>query len=190
MNAHRHLSSEEICEQISEGQPQDAMVGCEPCQAEARSVARLFGLLRRADAEAASTTEWDDLLLRSRIRDAVAREKPPSRSLLDRFSILRPALVSALVVGLALALWSPVSHQRDGSATLRPRTGGHLPAWTPLPDESEDEGLAVLAEWTPNEDELTIARCRAACLGGLSTDEEEDLLLVAALIPLTGATPL
>ena len=68
-----------------------------------------------------------------------------------------------------------------------------IPAWTPLPDESEDEGLAVLAVWSPNEDEVAIARCRASCLAGLS-DREQDLLnsdlTPAARSPRTEASPL
>ena len=200
MNGHRHLSGEEICERMSEKRPLDDIAGCASCEAEASSLARLFGDLRRADAAAAGTTDWDDLLLRRRIREAVAREKPHTRSIFDRFAILRPALVSALVAGMVLAAWSPFSRRGDGvgiqgaAATASSRNGGHLPSWTPLPDEAEDEGLAVLAEWTPNEDELAIAHCRAACLGGLSPQEEENLIQVVAAVsprtPLTGPTPL
>ncbi len=200
MNGHRHLSSEEICERMSEKLPLEGIAGCAPCEAEALSLARLFGDLRRADAGAAGVTDWDDLLLRRRIREAVARERPHSRSIFDRFAILRPALVSALVAGLVLAVWSPLPRRGDGAgiqlaaATASSRTSGHLPSWTPLPDEALDEGLDVLAEWTPNEDELTIARCRAACLGGLSLQEEEDLFREVAAVslqtPPAGSTPL
>ncbi|MBK5255103.1 MAG: hypothetical protein JJE39_03640 [Vicinamibacteria bacterium] len=196
MSTHHHLSSEEICEQISLGLDPQGIAGCERCEAEARSLAGLLADLRRADASLARTTDWDDLLLRSRIREAVARERPHSRSIWDRFALLRPAFVSALVAVLVFAVWSPLSPRSDSDrlqlvAGAGSRAAGHLPAWTPLPDESEDEGLAVLAEWTPNEDELAIARCRAACLGGLTTHEEENLLQAfSARSPLTGANPL
>jgi len=197
---HRHLPFEEICEMVSEAQPQDRLEGCEICEAEASSVSDLFKELRRADAETAPATEWDSLVLRSRIREAVARERPHAGSVFDRFAILRPAFVSALVAVLAFTIWIPRSLENGGSAGVplaaaSRATGanGHLPAWTPLPDESEDEGLAILAEWTPSEEELDIARCRAACLGGLGAEEEE--LLRAAVAtpapnPVTGASPL
>jgi len=52
----------------------------------------------------------------------------------------------------------------------------------------------VLAEWTPSEEELKIARCRAACLAGLTSHEEEKLLSAVAMnvarAPMPGASPL
>jgi hypothetical protein len=79
-------------------------------------------------------------------------------------------------------------------ASLASGASVRIPAWTPLPDEAEDEGLAVLAEWTPNEDEVAIARCHFACLSGLSEHEEENLLKTVAAAasrsPLTEASPL
>ena len=52
----------------------------------------------------------------------------------------------------------------------------------------------MLAEWTPSEEELAIARCRAACLAGLTSHEEEKLLNAVAMnvarAPMTGASPL
>jgi hypothetical protein len=197
MNNHRHLSSEEIFEQISEGLSAQGVSGCEACEAEAASWSRFCGELRRADAEMAATTEWDDLLLRRRIREALANEKPHVRSIFDRFFVLRPAFVSALAGMIVLALWtsfSGVPSQPVKVAVLSAGAPGRLPVWNPLPEESEDEGLAVLAEWTPTEDEIVIARCRAACLAGLSSHEEENLLsavtLNSARSPLTGASPL
>ena len=77
---------------------------------------------------------------------------------------------------------------------MSPAQDARIPSWTPLPDESEDEGLAVLAAWTPNEDEVAIARCHFACLSGLSDHEEENLLrtvtTTASRSPLTEASPL
>ena len=195
MNPHHHLRSEEMVEQISEGRPLLGLAGCEVCEAEASSISQVLADLRRADAGFAATTDWDDLLLRSRIREALANEKPHVRSIFDRFAILRPAFVSALVAGIAFTVWSPLSRNPDRQgAQVASMSAVRLPSWTPLPDESEDEGLAVLAEWIPNEDELTIARCRAACLSGLTSQEEENLLHAVALIasrsPTTGASPL
>ena len=195
MNLHHHLSNEEIFEQISEGRPVSGLAGCEACEAEAASLSKVLVDLRRADAEHAATTDWDDLLLRRRIREALSNEKPHVRSIFDRFAILRPAFVSALVAGIVFTVWSPLSRNPDRQgAQVASINAGRLPSWTPLPDESEDEGLAVLAEWIPNEDELTIARCRAACLSGLTSQEEENLLHAVALIasrsPTTGASPL
>lgn len=194
MNLHHHLRSEEIAEQISEGRPLLGIAGCEACLAEASSISQVLADLRRADADLVPTTDWDDLLLRRRIREALANEKPHARSIFDRFAILRPALVSALVASIAFTVWSPLSRNPDGQGAPVASVNGHLPSWTPLPDESEDEGLAVLAEWIPSEDELTIARCRAACLSGLTSEEEENLLravaLTASLSPTTGGSPL
>ena len=195
MNIHRHLSTEEIFESISAGKPAPGVAGCESCEAEASSLSHLLGELRRTDAEGVAATDWDDLLLRRRIREALAKERPHLRSIFDRFAILRPVLASALIAALAFAVWSPVSRYGDSKGTQVASTNlGRLPSWSPLPVESEDEGRAILAEWTPNEDELAIAGCRAACLSGLSNHEEEDLLLavasIAATPPIAGATPL
>jgi hypothetical protein len=197
MNTHRHLSSEEIFEEISEGRPAPGVSGCDSCEAEAASLRLFLGELRRADAELAATTEWDDLLLRRRIREALAGEAPHARSIFDRFAILRPAFVSALAAMIAIAVWTPFSgapNHPKTVASLNPSLSSRLPAWNPLPEESEDEGLAVLAEWTPSEDELVIARCRAACLAGLTSHEEERLLSAvasnASSSPTTGASPL
>lgn len=197
MNNHRHPASEEIFEAISQGLPPAGVAGCPSCEAEARSLAHVVSELKRVDEALVATTEWDDLLLRRRIREAIANEKPCRRSILERFAILRPAFVSALVAVIALAVWAPFSSwpaQPRQAASMSPETYTPLPAWHALPEESEDEGLAVLAEWTPNEDELAIARCRAACLAGLSLHEEERLLTVVATAasrtPTLGASPL
>lgn len=184
MNMHRHLSSEEIFEQISLGEPGSGIAGCERCEAEASSLAQILLDLRRADPELVATTEWDDLLLRRRIREALGNEKPHVRSLFDRFAILRPALVFAVVASIVLLVWSPMSRYGDRPGTRMASVDSpRVPAWDPLPAEAEDEGLAVLAEWNPNEDELAIAGCLAACLSGLSNFEEENLRL-------TGGSPL
>ena len=97
----------------------------------------------------------------------------------------------------ALAVWTPFSgvwNEPERVATLSASASGRLPVWSPLPDESEDEGLAVLAEWTPTEDEVAIAGCHAACLVGLTSHEEEALLSTvnqnAARSPAPGASPL
>lgn len=197
MTSHRHLSSEEIFEQVSAGEASSRIAGCESCEAEASSLSRFLVELRGADSEFVATTDWDDLLMRRRIREALAKEKPHLRSIFDRFAILRPAFVSALAASIALAVWSPLSHYAEKGtkvASLNPGAEGRIPSWTPLPEESEDEGLAVLLEWTPNEDEVAIARCHSACLSGLSDHEEENLLRVlattAARSPLTEASPL
>lgn len=203
MSGHHHLSPEEIFELVNEGRPQDGLLGCDLCRSEALSVTALLSDLRREDQETANVTEWDGVLLRSRIRQAVAREKPHSRSLFDRFFILRPVFASALVAGLAFVLWTPFSiesgsgaHEAEHLASDQSTPGssaGHLPAWIPLPREADDEGLAVLAEWTPNEDELDVVSCRSACLGGLSIQEEDALraaLATTAPNPLTEGTPL
>jgi len=203
VSGHRHLSPEEIFELVSEGIAQDGLAGCDLCEGEALSVTGLLSDLRRVDQETASATEWDSVLLRSRIRQAVAREKQHSRSLFDRFFILRPVLASALVAGLAFVVWTPFSTEFGGVAqeaghvasdlSASGASTGHLPAWIPLPREADDEGLAVLAEWTPNEDELDVVSCRAACLGGLSMYEEDALRAAITTTPpnpLTEGTPL
>ena len=197
MNTHRHLSSEEIFDRVSAGEDIPDLAGCPRCAPEAESFSRFLTALKTADTELVSTTEWDDLLLRSRIREAVAQEKPHRPSLFDRFPLLRPAFAAAVVASLAFSVWAPLSRYAGGmgeSLTRVPEVHDRLPAWTPLPDESEDEGLAVLAEWLPSEEELTIARCRAACLAGLTSHEEEKLLSAVAMnvarAPLTGASPL
>lgn len=197
MNTHRHLSSEEIFERLEAGEAVPDIAGCAPCEAEALSVSQFLVSLKSADAELVTTTEWDDLLLRSRIREALAKEKPHSPSIFDRFPALRPAFAAALVASLAFAAWGPLARYAGGlgeSVTRSASVHDRLPAWSPLPDESEDEGLAVLAEWRPNEDELALARCRAACLAGLTSHEEENLLsavaMNAARAPMTGASPL
>lgn len=199
MNSHSHLSSEEILEQLTAGDatPQ-AVAGCASCEAEASSLGLFLAELKRVDAGSVATTEWDDLLLRGRIRRAVAAEDPHRRSVFDRFLILRPVFVSALVASIALVVWSPLA-SRDAdpgtrTASIASGASARIPSWTPLPEESEDEGLAVLAEWTPNADEVAIASCHFACLSGLSDHEEENLLhsvsSTAPRSPLTEASPL
>src|SRR5436190_14889483 len=105
MNPHRHLSTEEIFEALSTVGVPAAALGCATCEQEASSLSHFLAELRRTDASLDATTEWDDLFLRSRIREAIAREKPHSRSIFDRFTILKPALVSALVASLGFAIW-------------------------------------------------------------------------------------
>jgi hypothetical protein len=197
MNTHRHLSSEEIFELLESREAGRDISGCETCQAEAASWSRFLTSLKAGDAELVVTTEWDDLLLRRRIREALSKEKPHKASIFARFPVLRPAFAAAIVAGLVFAVWSPVAryHGDSGQSVTRgPSAHDRLPAWSPLPDVSEDEGLAVLAEWIPTEDELAIARCRASCLAGLTAHEEESLLnavaMNAALAPAVGATPL
>ena len=198
MNTHRHLSSEEIFEQLSGGETPASISGCESCQAEASSLSLFLAELKRIDGESAATTEWDDLLMRRRIREAVAEEKPHGRTIFDRFLILRPVFVSALVASIALVAWSPLSSRVTDPGTrmasLAPGASVRIPSWSPLPDESEDEGLAVLAEWTPNADEVAIASCHFACLSGLSDHEEENLLpavaTAASRSPFTEPSPL
>lgn len=199
---HRHLESEEIFEQISEGRTASGIAGCETCEAEAASLSRFLVELKAADTASLPSSDWDDLLLRRRIREALAEERPHARSIFDRFPVLRPAFAGALVASLAFSVWSPLSRYLDASsepisgASSAMASVARLPAWAPLPDEAEDEGLAVLAEWTPTEDELVIARCRASCLAGLSSHEEDRLLGAVALntaplpLPITGASPL
>jgi hypothetical protein len=194
MNPHSHLSSEEIFERLSEGQSIPAIAGCESCEAEAASLSLFLAELKRVDAESAATSDWDDLVMRKRIREAVAREKPYRGSIFDRYFILKPVFVSAVVASVALVVWSPVTRMTDpGAGTPAQVASARLPAWTPLPDEAEDEGLAVLAAWSPNEDEVAIARCHFACLSGLS-EREQDLLnsdpTPAARSPRTEASPL
>ena len=194
MNPHRHLSSEEIFERLSEGEIAPEVKGCASCESEAASLGRFLTELKRVDAESASTSDWDDLLMRKRIREAVAQEKPYRGSIFDRYFILRPVFVSALVASVALMVWSPVTRMTGpGAGTPTQVASVRIPAWTPLPDESEDEGLAVLAAWSPNEDEVAIARCHFACLSGLS-DREQELLssdpTPLARSPRTEASPL
>ncbi len=198
MNTHRHLSTEEILDQLTAGDATPAMAaGCASCEAEASSLSSFLAELKRVDAGSGATTEWDDLLMRRRIREAVAEEKPHGRSVFDRFLILRPVFVSALVASIALAVWSPLASRVADPGTRRasisPGASARIPSWTPLPEESEDEGLAVLAEWTPNADEVAIASCHFACLSGLSDHEEEILhsaTSTAPRSPLTEASPL
>lgn len=197
MNTHRHLESEEIFEQLSgSGEVPRGVAGCPSCEAEARSLSIFLADLKRVDASSVATTEWDDVLMRRRIREAVAQEKPHGRSLFDRFFILRPVFVSALVASIALVVWSPLASRVSdpGRRVVSSTPSTRIPAWTPLPDESEDEGLAVLAAWTPNEDEVAIARCHFACLSGLSDHEEDNLMNAVATTvarsPLTEASPL
>lgn len=197
MTGHRHLSSEEILDRIGEGEVAPEVGNCEACSSEAASLGLLLQEMKRADSDLVATSDWDDLLVRRRIREALDREKPHRPSIFDRFAILRPALASVLVTCVAVAVLTPVlrdARPGTGIASLTPGSNGNIPSWTPLPDESEDEGLAVLAEWTPNEDELAIARCRAACLSGLSDREEESLLLALGgsgpRSPLTEGSPL
>jgi hypothetical protein len=189
MNTHRHLSSEEIFEQLTGDAAPAGIAGCASCEAEASSLSLFLSELKR---------EWDDLLMRRRIREAVAEEKPHGRSVFERFLILRPVFVSAVVASIALVVWSPlasrVADPGTRMASIAPGASARIPSWTPLPEESEDEGLAVLAEWTPNADEVAIASCHFACLSGLSDHEEENLLhavtSAASRSPLTEASPL
>lgn len=197
MNNHRHLSSQEILEQISEGDSVSGVAGCTSCETEAASLSRFWADLRRADEELVATTDWDDLLLRRRIREALAREKPYRRSAFERFVLVRPAFVSALVAILAVAVWVPFSASPDVPAEVafaNPVSERVLPAWDPLPALSDDQGLAVLIEWEPTEDELLIARCRVSCMAGLTSHEEDKLFNTVALNvspePIPGASPL
>ena len=196
MTPHQHLSSEQIFAQVDSGAAFPESTGCAECRAEAESLRAFLGDLRRADAALVATTEWDDLLLRRRIREAVAAEKRHSRSFFDRFFILKPALVSALGAVLVFAVWSPLARVpgMGASASVSPVAESRLPVWSPLPDEADDEGLAVLAEWTPTEDELAVAGCHGACLSGLTLHEEENLLHAptfgAPQPPVPGGSPL
>ncbi len=193
MTPHTHFSSEDILDRLTSGDAASSFSDCRKCGEEAASVVKFLAELRTADAAVVATTEWDDMLLRSRIREAVSKEPVHSAAGLPRFFLFRPAFISALAACLVFAIWSPLSRYGDSPVTsMENARHERLPAWTPLPDESDDEGLAVLAEWKPNEDEFSIARCRAACFGGLGHDEEENLLqaMPPPAAPLTGSTPL
>lgn len=199
MNNHRHLSSQEILDRVSERGPVPGVAGCDSCEAEMASLSQFCEGLRRADAEFVATEKWDDLLLRRRIREALSREKPHARSIFDRFIVLRPVYISALAAMIAVAVWAPFSggpNRPNNVASMTPAVERLLPAWNPLPEESLDQGLAVLTEWEPTEDELLIARCRSSCMAGLTAHEEEILFSAVALnsslppLPVTGASPL
>ena len=197
MNSHRHFSSEEILDAVEASKPLPGLAGCESCASEAAALSDFLGEFRRAHAEPRAESEWEDLLLRRRIREAIAQERPHGRSLFDRFTILRPVFVSALIAGLALAVWVPLTRDADKSsrfASIMAEDQARIPAWIPLPDEADDQGLAILAEWTPNEDEVAVASCHFSCLSGLSEHEEERLLSAVATAvartPLTQSSPL
>lgn len=196
MNTHHHLSSEEIFTRVEAGAPDPEITACPRCLAEAASLREFVGDLRRADARLVATTEWDDLLLRRRIREAIAAEPRHARSFFDRFFILKPVLVSALAAVMVFAVWSPLTSVpgQGSSSAVSPIAASYLPVWNPLPDEADDEGLAVLAEWTPTEDEITVAGCHGACLSGLSIHEEENLLHATSFggpqPPVPGGSPL
>lgn len=198
MSGHVHPSSEDICLRVGEVSDSsnsdflESLRGCPSCEAEAEAARRLFAELRQADSLSEISSDWADLLLRKRIRDAVALERPHSRTFFGRFGLWRPALVTATVAILALAVLNPIA--RPGGSKEARVAQDALAAWVPLPDESEDEGLAVLAEWTPNADELELAGCHAACLAGLTSHEEEGILRSmtdsGARTPPLGPSPL
>lgn len=194
MKLHEHLPPETLFELVSEDRvPADA-ASCPECGSEVESLRRFLTGLRRVDASMVATTEWDDLLLRRRIREAVAQEGPLRVSIFDRFQLLRPALASAFVAVIALVVvlpfgLAPAKSPSAVTAGVSPVNGSRLPAWTPLPDESEDEGLAVLAEWTPTEDEIAVAGCHGACLAGLSLPEEDHLRAAASAALPGGPVP-
>ena len=202
MTKHQHVSGEDLLERMTTGEFVPGASGCDQCEAEASALSHVLRAVSLADASVPAPTDWDDLLLRRRIREAVAEEKPHSRSIFDRYAVLRPALATALAASVVVAVWAPMSRNGDTPGTPLTSFGAlslesaerHLPAWTPLPEEAEDEGLAVLAEWTPNEDEFALAQCGAGCLSGLSHHEEESLLqavgAVAPRSPLGDGTPL
>jgi hypothetical protein len=193
MNEHRHLSEEQIFERVSSSEPLPEIAGCGTCELEASAQRAFLGELQRIDREAAPDAGWDDLVLRNRIRKAISQERPHGASIFERFLGLRPAFLSAALASLVLFVWNPMNTPAPGDAA-RVVSASRIPAWTPLPDEPDDEGLAVLVEWTPNEDELAVAHCRAACLAGLTTHEEESLLNAVAVsssrLPATESSPL
>ena len=175
---HRHLSEEEIFARVSEGDALPEIAGCVACESEAASLASFFETLKQADRGLVETNDWNDMLLRGRIRAAIAQEAPHRPSFFERFSMLRPVFASLALASLVLVVWSPwnTAILRDTAGLSAVTSSAHVPAWTPLPDEFDDEGFAILAEWTPSEEELAVARCRASCLAGLSAHEEESLL--------------
>ena len=180
MTQHTHLSPEDVSTRVIESagaESIEGVAGCALCENEAGSVRLLLGELRHVDASSHASTEWDDLLLRKRIREAVALERPHSKAVFGRFRFFKPALVTASVAILALVASNPLSQfASPGSAIVARSQTATLPSWAPLPDESEDEGLAVLAEWTPNAAELEVAGCHSACLFGLTSPEEDQIL--------------
>ena len=201
LSAQCHLSDDEICERGLEinnaelsGRPL-GLEGCSECEAEVAAFAQVFAQIRRADVAhvADADSDWNHLMIRSRIREAISKEPLHSRPFFGRLAVFRPVFAAALAAVLALAIWIP-GFQQSLQENKGTATAERLPAWSPLPDEADDEGLAVLAEWTPNEDELTVARCRGACQSGLSAHEENLLLTAsanaAAHYPLTEASPL
>jgi len=194
---HRHLSEEEIFDRVSAGETPPGIAGCSVCEREASAQRALLVHLREADQSLVPPTDWDHVVLRGRIREAVAKETPYRRSIFDRFLVLRPVMASVLLASLVFVVWSPwnrIDLSRPAQVAMNAEASARIPAWKPLPDETDDEGLAVLAEWTPTEDELAIARCRASCLAGLTIHEEESLLNTESVsgsrVPSTEASPL
>jgi hypothetical protein len=158
---------------------------CDVCQAAQRQahadVAPLVEPLRelKRDFEKGEPAleAWEGVLLRRKIREAVAREvapRPPLRDLVlsvfgskawmapGRFAA--GVLAFAIALGLGLGAWTFVATVPPGTNRNPDPRNSVLPAWTALPVIEEDESFEVIAALTLTSDEIEVLTCgETAC---------------------------
>ncbi len=155
----RHPTDVEILDWVVDGCEAegliDHLVECERCHALESELRAGAELLRRADLPDHAPRSWQ--AFSSQLRARLDRERRPFWG----WSWL-PALGAA---GLVLALSLGVNRK----AAFEPKPSTPLPAWTALPPDDADPGLAVLAALVDGDEGsgCDLARCLVSM-----TDEE------------------
>jgi hypothetical protein len=161
----RHLSDEELLDALEGEGPSAARAhaaGCTLCSSRLDEARDGLGLTRQAEVPEPAPLYWD--AFRRQVGRRVADE---GRNRWRAWFL--PALAAA---GLALVVWGPRPPHVPAPQPL-------LPAWSALPAESEDEGLAVVQVFAPTIDDLRpLAGCGrgSVCLPELSDEESRALL--------------
>jgi hypothetical protein len=164
---HIHLTDEQAFE-LSLGAPDTRpQIACAECAAAVAEHARLMTDLKETSAvdPAADLGDWEAVLMRRRIREAIEREPAYARSWAASFltgALPKPLFAGALAVALAaLGGWPLLREaERNGGAHQAVAVPeATLPAWTALPAIDEDDSFDVFSAWTPTDDEIDVAGC-------------------------------
>jgi hypothetical protein len=149
-----HPTEERLLE-LAEGgvQPETRahVAACDACRAQVDDLRALLRELPAVDVPEPSPLYWD--AFRRRIGERLDASPAPAR----RWSwLVGPALVAASAAVVAFVL--PRGATLPGPSTP-PSLAAVLPAWTPLPELEDDDGLAVLQAFA-SVDGLTLEECR------------------------------
>lgn len=163
-DTHIHFTDEQAFELAFETAEVRARLACAVCAAAVEDHVRLMTDLRETSSADPSVElgDWDSVLLRRKIREAIEHEpahrpSPWARTL--RGWVL-PKPIFAGAIAIALAALGGLRLLGDGepreTTVVREAT---IPAWTALPALDDDESFEMLSAWTLTDEEIDLAGC-------------------------------